>query len=157
MKKFEFRLERVLRYHQQRLKQIEMKLSQAAQEREAALKAVSHFQMLIEQACQMNETAGALINPSIRSNLTVHVERLGGMLAAAQERFKVSDLRFRETERVRAEIYQETEGFSQLRQLRHQEHHDEVNRRQQIELDEVVMRKWSVNGTDDFSLPAGIP
>ena len=155
MKKFEFRLERVLRYHQQRLKQAELKVAQAARERESAKTAVDHFLMLIEQACQSKQTAGALINPAIRSNLTEHVERLGVMLTAARERLKLSEQRFRETERVRAEIHQETEGFTQLRSLRHQEHRDEVNRRQQIELDEVVMRKWSVNGMDDPSLPAG--
>lgn len=156
MKKFEFRLERVLRYHQQRLKQAEFQLAQAARERDAAKTAVDHFQMLIELACQSTETAGVLINPAVRANLTDHVDRLGVMLSAARDRLKATEQRFRETERVRAEINQETEGFSQLRNLRRQEHREEVEHRQQIELDEVVMRKWSVNGHDDHSPPAGI-
>ena len=155
MKKFEFRLERVLRYHQQRLKQAELQVAQAARERESAKTAVDHFLMLIDQACQTSFTTG-LLNPAVRTNLTEHVERLGVLLAAARERLKVSEQRFRETERVRAEINQETEGFVQLRDLRRQEHREEVDRRFQIELDEVVMRKWSVNEQNDHSPPAGI-
>jgi flagellar biosynthesis chaperone FliJ len=139
----------------QRLKQAELKVAQAARERDFAKTSVDHFIMLIDQACQSDMAAGTLINPSVRSNLTEHVERLRGMLSTAQERLKVSEQRFRETERVRAEIHQEAEGFTQLRKLRAEEHQDEVNRRQQIELDEVVMRKWSVNSADDDSPPTG--
>ncbi len=149
MKKFQFRLERVFRYHQQRLKQAELRLAQAAMERDAAQAAVLRCQQQIEQACRLNESVGGLINPAIRANVTAHLEQLGRILATSRERLKVSEQRFRETDRVRAEITQDVEGFTHLRNLRRDEHRDEVNRQFQIEIDEVVMRRWSVDGADD--------
>jgi flagellar export protein FliJ len=156
MKKFHFRLERVFRYHQQRLKQADLKLAQAAMEREKANAGVLDCLRQIERACQLNETVGGVINPAIRANVTAHVEQLGQILAAARERLKLAEQRFRETERVRADISQDVEGFTQLRDLRKQEHRDEVNRQQQIELDEVVMRQWSADGADDTLLTTGM-
>ena len=152
MKKFQFRLERVLRYHQQRLKQADLRLGQAAMERTHAENAVRHWELQLERACHLNETVGSLINPAVRTNVTAHLEQLAISLAAAKERLKVSEQRFRELERVRAEITQDVEGLSQLRDLRRQEHRDEVNHQQQIELDEVVMRQWSAKDADDALL-----
>ena len=156
MKKFQFRLERVLRYHQQKLKQAELRTALAAAERNTAQAAVVRCQQQIDQACELNESAGSLINPASRTNLTAHVEQLGAILKSARERLKNADLRFRETEKVRAEISQEVEGFSRLRDLRRQEHRDEISRQQQIDLDEVVMRRWSAGNSDDEYLAAGI-
>ena len=143
MKKFQFRLERVFHYHKQRLKQAELRLAQAVMERDAAQAAVADCLRRIDEACHLNEQVGQLINPAIRANFTAHVEQLGGILATARERLKVSELRFRESERVCAEITRDVEGFTHLRDVRQQEHREEVNRQQQIELDEVVMRQWS--------------
>lgn len=154
MKKFQFRLERVLRFHQQRLKQAELRVAQAAMERDAARTSVANWQKQIDRACQSKETAGSLINPATRTNLTAHLEQLGNSLALARERLKAADQRFRETERVRAEITQDVEGLSQLRQTRQQEHRDEINRQLQIEIDEIVMRKWSARNGDDTLLLA---
>lgn len=156
MKKFQFPLERVYRYHQQRLKQAELKLAHAAMEREAASGVVMRYQQQIEQACQLKESVGGLINPAIRANVMAVVEQLGKTLAAARERLKVAEQRFRETDRVRAEITQDVEGLTQLRDLRRHEHHEEVNRLLQIELDEAVMRKWAVHDADDNLLSAGL-
>jgi flagellar biosynthesis chaperone FliJ len=149
MKKFQFRLDRVFRYHQQRLKQAELKLAQAALERANAENLVRLWTGQIDRACQLNESVGGLINPAIRANVTAMLDQLGANLAAARERLKLSDQRFRELERLRAEIYQDVEGFEQLRDLRREEHRDEVNHQIQIELDEVVMRQWSKKSVDD--------
>jgi len=157
MKKFQFRLERVFRYHQQRLKQAELRLAQAALERDSAHAAVLHCQQQIERACQLNESVGTLINPAIRTNVTAHVEQLGEILLLARERLKVAEQRFRETNRVREEITQDVEGLSGLRDMRRLEHRDEVIRMQQIDLDEVVMRKWSARDADDTLFSTGIP
>jgi flagellar export protein FliJ len=149
MKKFQFSLERVLRYHEQRLKQAELRVAVAAAERDAAQTAVFDCEQRIVQACQTSETVGAIINPAIRTNVTALIEQLSKILKTAQERLKAADQRFRETDRVRAQIDRDLEGFKQLRDLRRQEHRDEVNRRQQIELDEVVMRRWSAESAAD--------
>ena len=55
---------------------------------------------------------------------------------------------------MRAEITQAVEGLAQLRQMRQTEHRDEINRQLQIELDEIVMRKWSARNGDDTLLLA---
>lgn len=149
MKKFQFSLERVFRYHQQRLKQAEFQLTKSAAERERALSDVRDCQHQIDQSCQLNESVGHLINPAIRANVTAHLEHLTRILMAARDRLKIAEQRFRETERVRAKMTQEVERFTHLRDLRKQEHRAAVDRNMQIEIDEVVMRKWSVAGDDD--------
>lgn len=151
MKKFQFRLERVLRYHQQRLKQADLRLAQAAMARNAAQNEVLAGENEIHLACRLGEAVGGTVNPATRANVTAHVERLGKILMAAKERLKVCEAYFREQERVRAEITRDVEGFSHLRDLRRQEHLDEVNRRLQIDLDEVVMRQWSFHQNGDES------
>lgn len=155
MRKFQFQLERVFRYHQQRLKQVELRLTQASLERTAAIGAVLGIQQQIDQSCRLDESAGTLINPAIRTNLTAHVEMLGKTLAKAKERLKAAEQRFREIEQSRSEVSQAVEGLSHLRDLRRQEHHDEVSRQQQIDLDEVVMRQWSSRDSDDSLLSTG--
>lgn len=154
MKKFQFRLERVLRYHQQQLKQAELQVARAALQRDAAQRAVMNWQQQIERACQSQETTGTLINPATRTNLTAHLEQLGNSLVIAREQLQAAEQRFRETERVRAEISKAVEGLSQLRQIKQQEHKDEINRLLQIDIDEIVMRKWSARNGDDTLLLA---
>ena len=157
MKKFHFRLERVLRYHQQRLKQAELMVAQAAMEREAARLEVLQCQQRIDRACQLNESVGGLVNPTIRANVTAHVDQLGAILAAAQERLKVAWQRFREQDRARALISEDSEGLLHLRDQQRHEHRDDLARQQQIDLDEVVMRKWSLRDNGDASISRGLP
>jgi flagellar export protein FliJ len=154
MKKFQFRLDRVLRYRQQQLKQAELQMARAVRELDAAKTIVVSWQQQIDVACQSKETAGTLIIPATRANLTAHLEQLGNSLAIARERLQGAEQRFRETERVRAEISQAVEGLSQLRQLQQREHRDEINRQLQIDIDEIVMRKWSARNGDDTLLLA---
>ena len=103
MKKFQFPLERILRYHQQRLKQAELRVAQAAMERNAAQTAVQECLTQIDRACQINEVVGGLINPAIRANVTAHLEQLSRNLLAFKDRLKIAEQRFRESDRVRAE------------------------------------------------------
>lgn len=154
MKKFQFSLERVYRYHQQRLKQAEFQLSNAAAERDRARTTVDDCLDQIERSCQINEAVGRVINPAIRANVTAHLEHLNRILTTARDRLKIAEQRFRETERVRAKMTQEVERFTHLRDLRKMEHHAAVDRKLQIEIDEVVMRKWSVESDDDDALSA---
>jgi len=156
MKKFQFRLERVLRYHKQRLKEAEMRMSQALREKEAVTQVVRAYELQIEEAGHSKERVGGLINPAIRANLTAHLEYLAANLAVNKERLKLAEQRFRETDRERSEINSEVERLSQFRDQQRHEHHAEVMRMQQIDLDEVVMRKWSLNGADDPLLSAGM-
>ena len=157
MKKFQFSLERILRYHQQRLKQAEMHVAQAAMERDSARLDVDRCQQRIDDACQLNETVGGPINPTIRANVTAHLEQLAEILSIAGKRLMVAEERFREIDRVRTEISRDAEGLSLLRDQRRVEHRVEVAWQQQIDLDEIVMRKWTSRDDDDPPITPGFP
>jgi flagellar biosynthesis chaperone FliJ len=89
--------------------------------------------------------------------LTAHLEKLTANLKKAQERLKVAELRFREKERVRREVSEDAEGLKLLRSQQLTEHREESDRQQQITLDEIVMRKWSMSGADDAEMITGFP
>ena len=155
MKKFQFSLERLLRFHQQRQKQAELKLRQAALERAAAAAEVDRLQQQITEACQLQEVEGKVIDPDTRVNSARLVEFLTRTLTLAQEKLKAADQRFREVREECTKVTQSVEAFLHLRAQQRIEHRDETNRQQQIELDEVVMRRWSGTGLEESALPIG--
>ncbi len=148
MKKFQFRLQRLLWYHQQRQKQAEVNLQQAAMQREAAFVEVQTVQQQIDRACRLPEQVGRLVDLSARQNAAAHLQALSRTLTAAEEKLKLTGQRLREADQVRTQITKEVEGLLHLRALQLAEHRDEVNRQQQIVLDEVVMRQWSMRDAD---------
>ena len=156
MKKFQFSLERLLRFHQQRQKEAEHKLRQAALERAGAAAEVDRIERLIVEACQLNESVGRLIEPATRINSARHLEALSQTLTGAQEKLEGADQRFREVREECTKATQSVEAFLHLRDQQRTEHRDEANRQQQIELDEVVMRRWSGNVSDDPAFPTGL-
>lgn len=148
MKKFQFRLQRLLWYHQQRQKQAEVRLQQAAMQREMAFAGVQAVERQIEQACRLPEAAGRVVNLSARQNMAAHLQQLGKYLTAAEEILQKADQRLREATDVRTRITKDVEGLLHLRVEQLAEHSDEVARQQQIVLDEVVMRQWSMRDAD---------
>ena len=148
MKKFQFRLQRLLWYHQQRQKLAEVTLQQAAMQREAAFAEVQDVQQQIERACRLPEQVGRLVDLSARQNVVSHLQTLERTLTAAEEKLKLTDQRLREANQVRTEITKNVEGLLHLRVQQQEEHRDEVSRQQQIVLDEVVMRQWSMRDAD---------
>ena len=70
------------------------------------------------------------------------------LILAAQEKLKQSDQRLREANQVCTEITRDVEGLLHLRAQQLAEHTDEVARQQQIVLDEVVMRQWSLRDAE---------
>lgn len=148
MKKFQFRLQRLLWYHQQRRKQAEVKLQQAAMQREVAATAVVEMQRTIERACQLPERVGQVVSLSARLTVAAHLEELQKALRTAQENLQKADQRLREATEVCTQITKDVEGLLHLRVQQLAEHTDEVARQQQIVLDEVVMRRWSKRDAD---------
>ncbi len=155
MKKFQFSLQRLLQFHQQRQKQAELKLRQAAMERAAAAAEVERIRQQITEACELPEVVGGVIDPDSRVNSARLIEFLTRTLTVAQEKLKGADQRFREVREECTKVTQSVEAFLHLRSQQRIEHRDETNRQQQIELDEVVMRRWSGNGLDELALPIG--
>ncbi len=156
MQKFQFSLERLLRFHQQRLKQAELKLRHAAMERAAAVAEVERVERQIEEACRLNEAAGSWIEPAARINSARLLDVLSQTLTVAQEKLMGADQRFREVREECTKVTQSVDAFQHLRHTKRIEHRDEANRQQQIELDEVVMRRWSASGLDEPALPTGL-
>lgn len=148
MKKFQFRLQRLLWYHQQRQKQAEVLLQQAAMQRELAFAEVLDVRKQIELACRLPEQAGGLVDLSARLNVAEHLQGLGRILTAAQEKLQASEQRLREANQVCTQITKDVEGLLHLRVQQLEDHRDEVARQHQIVLDEVVMRQWSMRDAD---------
>ena len=148
MKKFEFRLQRLLWHHQQKKKQAEVLLQQAVMQREAASAEVNSIQLQIERACQLPEQIGGLIDVSARQTIADHLQSLGRTLTAAQEKLQKAEVRVREANQVCMQIEKDVEGLLHLRAQQLAEYQDGIAHQQQIALDEVVMRQWSMRDAD---------
>ncbi len=143
MKRFHFQLEKLLRYHQQRQKQAELMLAHAGRERAAAQEAVQELERRIDITCRLPERVGRLIEPALREQSLRHAQQLSETLQRAQNRLKEADRRFREAQGQYTAVTQQVEALLHLRSQRWEEHLDEGNRQQQIELDDIVMKQWS--------------
>ena len=148
MKKFEFRLQRLLWHHQQKKKQAEVLLQQAVMQREAASAEVNSIQLQIERACQLPEKIGGLIDVSARQSMADHLQSLGRTLTAAQEKLQKAEVRVRQANQVCMQIEKDVEGLLHLRAQQLAEYQDGIAHQQQIALDEVVMRQWSMRDAD---------
>jgi flagellar export protein FliJ len=148
VKKFEFRLKRLLWFHQQKKKQAEVLLQQAVMQREAAVAEVDSIQKEIERACQLPEKTGALVNLAARQSIADHLQSLGRTLTAAREKLQKTEVRLREANQVCMQIEKDVEGLLHLRAQQFEEYQDGIAHQQQIALDEVVMRQWSMRDAD---------
>jgi flagellar export protein FliJ len=153
VKKFEFRLQRLLWYHQQKKKQAEVLLQQAVTQREAASAEVDSIHKQIERACQLPEKIGGLIDVAARQSMAAHLQALGRTLTAAQEKLQKTEVRLREANQVCMQIEKDVEGLLHLRAQQFEEYQDGIAHQQQIALDEVVMRQWSMRDADATASP----
>jgi flagellar export protein FliJ len=148
VKKFQFRLERLLWYHRQRQKQADVQLQQAAWHRDAALAEIARIERLVQETIQLNESVGREVKPEARENAMRHLDSLGQVLTAARENLELAVGRLREAQRVHSEITQQVEGLVHLRAQQLAEYRDEIAHQQQIVIDEIVMRQWSRRDAD---------
>lgn len=155
MKRFYFRLDKLLHYQEQRQKQADLRLRQAGLERDTAHADVERVQHQLLQTCRLDEAVGRPVEPHLRIQTLRHAEQLSQTLGTAQEKLKTAELRFREANRQRTEVTQEVESLRTLRQRQWRDHRDEAARQQQVELDEVVMQQWSAQNVRDASLAGG--
>lgn len=143
MKRFSFQLEKLLRYHQQRQKQAELMLVRAGHELQTAQTAVRELQRQIDVACRLPERVGRPIEPVLREQSLRLAQQLELSLRPARDRLKAAERHYREAQNQHTAVTQDVEALLLLRAQRWQEHLDEANRQQQIELDDVVMKQWS--------------
>ncbi len=143
MNRFHFQLEKLLRYHQQRQKQAELMMARVGREQEAARAVVQDLERRIDTACGLSERVGRAFVPALREQSVQYVQYMGPVLRQAQENLKSVGCRFREAQCQHTAVTQQVEALLHLRSQRWQEHQDETARQQQIELDDVVMKRWS--------------
>lgn len=143
MKRFQFRLDKLLHYHQQRQKQADLALARANMDRTTAAEEVRRVNEAIQKACGLAEEVGQAIEPTLREQSLQLAHQLCQALQQAEEKLKTAEQRFREAQSERTAITQEVEALLHLRTQQLAAHQDEVVRQQQIEVDDVVMKQWS--------------
>ena len=156
MKRFHFRLERVLKLKQQRERLAELRQQQARQVVEAAKAEVAR---LTEQ---LRQTAGALggkLGGAVPASAWVahyeHSAQLGQALQSAEARVERALRGLHEASAQRTQIAREVESLLYLRRQQWDEHWKDVARAEQVQLDEQGMRRWMAAQAADAPAPGG--
>lgn len=142
-KKFNFRLESVLKYRDQRQRQAEQRQREAfnmllsAQERE------TEVQSEFTAAADSSGLVGRVFDPVTLSNAVDHLAEIDLRLKKAQERVANAQSTYDQAELERTEATKDTEILKTLREQKLVEHKRKNELEQQIAVDENVMRKWS--------------
>jgi len=143
VRRFEFRLEQVLKVKQQHERLAELRQQQARFRLEATQAEVAAVQR------QIQELAVALdkgIHGAAEQQLWMaHYQRsrvLGQSLTAAEDRVQHAQQELDQADVRRKQLATEVEALLHLRQEQWQAHRQEVARAQQEHLDELGMRRW---------------
>ncbi len=143
MKRFEFRMEQVLKVKQQQERLAELRQQQArfrleaTQAEAAALRDQIHM-LAIALEKGMQGTAGQQLWRD-------HYERsklLGQALTAAEAQVLRAERELNEADLRRPQISTEVEALLHVRQEQWQVHRQEMARAQQEQLDEIGLRRW---------------
>jgi flagellar export protein FliJ len=143
MKRFRFRLERVLSLKEQRERLAEKRQQQArARWEEARAECVRIEEELARTAARAMEK---LREAAILGTWQSHYEqaaRLGELLAAAQRRLAEAEKLLQEANRLRIQLAREVEMLRDLRRKEWQNYQKEAARQQQNKLDELGLQRW---------------
>lgn len=146
MKRFQFRLERVLKLKKQRERLAELWQHQAHLAVEAARARVANLQEELARAARALQghvgqptTAGAWLIG------TDHALRVGKALGAAETEVRHAEQELREAAAARTRLTTEVEALLHLRQTAWEVHAEERQRAVQRQLDELSMRGWLAN------------
>jgi flagellar export protein FliJ len=143
MKRFQFRLERILSLKEQRERQAEIEQQQArAQWEQARAEWVRMEEELVRTAASTRERLRQAAALGTWRAYYEQAARLGELLAAAQQRFTEAEKRLQEASRLRIQAAQEVETLRTLRAHEWQNFRKEANRRQQNNLDELGLQRW---------------
>jgi flagellar export protein FliJ len=143
MQKFTFRLERLLRLKEQKKRQAELEQMQAAQRLQSAHQRVAGiWQELANVAAEFERQLGTADESGqvVASGLRTRQYEL-----SLQQAESVVQQRARELHEVnerRSAMSREVEILLHLREQEMHEHHVQVMKHEQVQLDEVVLRQW---------------
>ena len=143
MKRFDFRLQRLLRLRQQLQKQAELRQGQVSMQLEAAKVKVSRIESeLAQRSLAMAGYVGQSIDPAVWQNGFQNVLQMNDTLnAAIEEKDKVAE-QLEVANKQRADATRDTEAIDFLRERKLKEHEYEVQREMQYFQDEIAMRLW---------------
>ena len=143
MKRFQFRLQRVLKLKQQRERQAELVQQKARLALEQARGEVRVLaERLAESAAAIEKDIGQTIPPDSWMARYHHAAQIGRALEAAEARARHAEERLQEAQRKRARIATEVEALRTLERQEWDKHIDESKRSQQENLDEIGLRRW---------------
>jgi flagellar export protein FliJ len=143
MKRFHFRLERVLSLKEQRERQAEMKQRQARARWEQARQECLRIEE--ELARTAANTGARLREAAALGTWRAYYEqatRLGELLTAARLRLAEAEKLLQEANRLRIQAAQEVETLRALRTNEWQSYRKEAARQQQNKLDELGLQRW---------------
>lgn len=143
MKRFHFRLERVLALKEQRERLAEMRQQQARARWEEARTQCARIEEELAHATA--HTATRLRDAAALGTWQTHYEqaaRLGELLAAAQHRLGEAEKLLQEMNRLRIQAAQEVEMLRNLREKEWHNYRREMAQQQQNKLDELGLHRW---------------
>jgi flagellar export protein FliJ len=150
MKRFDFRLERLLSVKKRLERLAEQRQQQARAEFDAAMAEATRARGRVEEASsgglEMARKAATLGCWQARAELIASLERLA---AAARERAATFLERLRAADLDRTRIASEVEAIEHLRERYADIHHTELLRRQYEQLDEIGLRRWTATAKED--------
>jgi hypothetical protein len=154
MKRFDFRLERLLSVKRRLERLAEQRQQQARAEFEAAMAEATEAQRRVEEegsgGLEVVRKTATLGSWQAQFELVASLERLA---SAARERAAASFERLRAADLARTRIASEVEALEHLRERYAKIHQTQVSREQYEQLDEIGMRRWlaGVKGEDGES------
>ncbi len=143
MRRFEFRLERVLKLKKQREWLAELRQKQARVALDAARAEVAFLNEQVARSAAV--LAAGLATAAGDASWLARQQQalaLGPLLELAEAKARQADGKYQETSAARTQIAAEVEALLHLRGQEWQAHRLAVLRAEQEQLDEVGMRRW---------------
>jgi flagellar export protein FliJ len=148
VQRFEFRLERVLRYREQRERLAEIEQKQAAASLRASEDEIAALQDRLGQTARFLHRQAAGDNPAVWLACYAQAVRIGNALEAAEARAEEARHKLQEANLRRKEARIEVEGILTLRHKYAALHQKSQERAEQERGDELAVWRWQAAKKD---------
>ncbi len=151
MKRFEFRLERVLKLKEQRKRLAELAQKQAFLALEGArAESAAVRDLLAQNALALQVQLGQCVPSGTWIAHYLHSARLGQALDAAEAKVEHFTQGLQEANKKRAQVAVEVEVLLSLRHEQRQKHGEETQWAEQIRLDDLGIQRWRAARRTDW-------
>lgn len=143
MKRFEFRLESVLKWKKRREWLAQLRQRQARATLDKALAVVHVLQAQLAQSARLFEAAlGSQRDLASGFEQQQQSVLIGRLLETAEAEARTAEQHYQEASTIRTQMATEVEALLFLKKQRWEEYRKEAARAQIAELDELGMRRW---------------